>query len=142
MTLPGYRRVADLAWCAPEHAWVLQFTLRVPVPPEEISDATIPEVTAWVTLIAPEYPHGRLVTFPADHGGITGTYPHQKPNLPPQSGRWWRQGEICVTTPYASYGRAGYDVEPRAGFGAPHLASDSCVGVGRRRSPRGPSKSR
>jgi hypothetical protein len=112
--VPGYRRVTDLSWRTAECMWKLHFTLAVPLPPEAVVDHTVPEMTAWVALIAPEYPHGRIEIYPAALGGITETYPHQKPNLPPLDGRSWRRGDICVTTPFAILQREGYDTEPRA----------------------------
>ena len=112
--VPGYRRTSELVWHADDRMWALHFTLRVPVPPEEIKAPDLPEVTAWVARFAAEYPHGRIEIFPAADGGIADTYPHQKPNLAPQDGRPWRRGELCVTTPFAAFARAGYDTEPRA----------------------------
>jgi hypothetical protein len=111
--VPGYQRIADVVWRPTERMWALHFALTVPIPPDDVVDPSVPETTAWIALIAPEYPRGRIEVFPAAVGGITETYPHQKPNLAPLDGRPYRRGDVCVTTPFASLQREGYDTEPR-----------------------------
>lgn len=110
--VPGYERLADLAWRGDVGRWALHFRLHVPVPLDDVRDPNVPETTDWYALIAHEYPWGEIKIVPAADRGLVDTYAHQKANLPPRKGRPWRQGEICVITPAASFGRLVLDREP------------------------------
>lgn len=110
--VPGYERLADLEWHSGR--WTLHFRLRVPVPTEEIRVESVPEITDWYALIAPEYPAGEIKIYPAAEGGLQQTYPHQAANRPPLLGERWRQGDVCVATPARGFGRFVLDSEPHA----------------------------
>jgi hypothetical protein len=91
---------------------VLHFRLYVSIPAAEVRDESVPEVTDWYALIAPEYPAGAIKVYPAAVGGLQQTYPHQAANRPPQPGEMWRQGDVCVATPARGFGRFVLDAEP------------------------------
>lgn len=111
--VPGYELRTDLAWHARTKRWLLHFRLHVPVPASEVRDWSVPEVTDWYALIAPEYPAGEIKIYPAVIGGLELTYPHQSPNRPPRQGEVWRQGDVCVATPARGFGRFVLDTEWR-----------------------------
>jgi hypothetical protein len=111
-SVAGYQLLTDLTWVEDIDLWALKFRITVPVEAGDVRDTMFPESTDWFALVDARYPAGKIVIFPAAELGISGTYPHQKRNLEPIAGLPWRQGEICVTTPFASYGRKALDEEP------------------------------
>lgn len=74
--------------------WALSCTLSVDVP----ADSPVPATTSWWVQVAPTYPAGRLELYPANHGGITQTFPHQSFNGEGRSELPWRSGNLCLRT--------------------------------------------
>ena len=106
--LPGLTLLGDLQPEAEGAAWLLPCRLRVAVPPA----SPIAAVSDWYLRVAAEYPFGAVGFYPAMEGGITGTFPHQVPNLPPQGQQRYRQGLLCLSRNTAALRLRAEEAEP------------------------------
>lgn len=72
----------------------------------------VPEKTRWYAVVSTNYPYGKIQFYPAKHGGITATFPHQDLNAETEKHLPWRDGDICVYMPDAALGRKGNNLDP------------------------------
>jgi len=100
----GLRRVRLLASCEVEDAprfdaatkgWIVSLWLRI-----EQAGAFVGTRTKWCVLIDEMYPYGRIAFYPAVEGGLTSTFPHQDRNTFDGEHQGWRQGKLCLDTPF------------------------------------------
>lgn len=88
--------------------------LRIDLTPDNLGTVyPVPATTPWYVAVEPTYPGGLINLFPAADGGITETYWHQLPNLPPLPGRPYRRGKMCVATDSEGNLRNNREVERR-----------------------------
>lgn len=97
-------------WHRGLEGWLLQIDLT---PADLGTTFPIPATTPWYVLADPIYPDGKISILPAAEGGITETYWHQIPNLPPSRGRPYRGGKLCVATDSEGNLRNNREAEPR-----------------------------
>lgn len=81
--------------------WVVTITLRRDPGAEFVGAAT-----RWCVLLDNDYPFGRISFYPAAKGGMTATFPHQSQNVLGQARRDWREGRLCLDTPFGGERRA------------------------------------
>ena len=105
--IAGYRLLDDLTWQDDARSWFLRCRLTV-----NSSDGLLPSATDWCVVVEDRDPGGVVSIYPAAHGGITETFPHQLHNNPPEGNRPWRTGKICTTTPGSILGRLAQNEEP------------------------------
>ncbi|WP_437601098.1 HesA/MoeB/ThiF family protein [Sorangium sp. So ce590] len=75
--------------------WVVRLVLRRDAGAEFVAAAT-----RWCVLLDDTYPFGRVSFYPASEGGLTATFPHQSRNAPGRDRRAWRDGRLCLDTPF------------------------------------------
>lgn len=103
--------VGDLEWEEGLARWVARVELDIPGLPES---EFVPRQSDWYVHIDPTYPVGKVRIYPAENGGIIGTFPHQLFNA--SQGRPWTKGEVCVA-------RTGWMLNERGLAEAPDDAS-------------------
>lgn len=106
-SVPEYELLEDLRWCERIGMWQLHFRLAIDLP----DNPYVAPVTDWYAVISPTYPYGSIKVFPANSGGVTHTFPHQKHNRIGEKNPW-RTGELCLNTSLRSFSRRDYDTEP------------------------------
>jgi len=102
-----YRILNDFTWHYSLGKWVLHFQLVCNI----LGHDNIPAASTWYAIVSPSYPLGEIKISPAQSGGITKTFQHQKYNGE-QKGLPWRKGEVCVNTSLLRWGRKDYTEEP------------------------------
>ena len=98
----------DLTWDPNVGFWLLHGSITVDV---NANDFVLPS-TDWYVKMSPEYPWGSVIFYPAVHGGLRHTFPHQNYNGGDPGDSLWRQGRLCVDTSVRVLGRPAYDIEP------------------------------
>jgi hypothetical protein len=100
----GLRGLSSIAACSVEadprfdvrvKQWVVEIVLR-----QEFGAEFIGVSTRWCVLLDASYPFGRISFHPAAEGGITATFPHQSRNTPSHERHGWREGRLCLDTPF------------------------------------------
>lgn len=87
--------------------WAFAFTVDV----GDTKSEFVPRHTEWFVVAGDHYPEGAIDVFPARQGGISATFPHQRPNLVDEA-LPWRSGKLCLDDPTARFGRATQEREP------------------------------
>jgi hypothetical protein len=87
--------------------WVLFLSLRL-----DAEALFISATTRWCALIDEAYPFGDIAIHPATEGGITATFPHQLPNRLSKDGHAWRDGKLCLDSPFGRDGRLAFGRDP------------------------------
>lgn len=75
--------------------WVVTFSIR-----RSAGARFIATMTRWCALIDTSYPLGDVAIHPASDRGITATFPHQSRNTPNTPPRTWRNGKLCLDSPF------------------------------------------
>lgn len=73
----------------------------------------VPNPSHWYVLVERDFPWGSVAVYPAKHGGIAGTYHHQKHNGAGAAEIPWRDGDVCVKERGYTLGRAAPDPDPK-----------------------------
>ncbi|MBW7876636.1 MAG: ThiF family adenylyltransferase [Candidatus Cloacimonetes bacterium] len=89
------RVLADWHFVSELQQWCLELELR-----REIRSDYISEKTNWFVLVDSGYPFGEIEFYPAVEGGIQATFPHQIRNDYKEKKSRWREGKLCLDTPY------------------------------------------
>jgi hypothetical protein len=112
----GLRGAGGIAACVVEdgptfHAelkkWVISFSLR-----RNAGARFIGPTTQWCALIDEDYPFGDIAIHPATEGGITATFAHQSQNTPSKNQQAWRDGKLCLDSPFGGERRLALVRDP------------------------------
>lgn len=88
--LDGVSIPGDWRWDDSVERWCLCVVVEINEPAE------ISRVTKWEVLVQDEYPKGSVSVYPALHGGIESTFPHQTNNGLNPKGQFARSGKLCL----------------------------------------------
>ncbi len=75
--------------------WIVVIWLQI-----ERAGTFVSTLTKWCVLIDETYPYGGIGFYPAAEGGITSTFPHQARNILDGKEKGWRQGKLCLDSPF------------------------------------------
>jgi len=75
--------------------WVVPVALEIGT-----SGQFVPRRSLWKILVDDTYPFGRVDFYPSANGGIGATFPHQDRNTRGPDGRAWREGKLCLDSPF------------------------------------------
>jgi hypothetical protein len=62
----------------------------------------IPKRSEWKVLVNENYPYGSVGFYPSFENSITATFPHQERNDRGPATRRWRDGKLCLDSPFRS----------------------------------------
>lgn len=102
----GLRSLCAIAACSVEDGpkfdeqtkqWTVTFSIR-----RSTGARFVGATTRWCALIDASYPFGDVAIHPATEGGMTATFPHQSRNTPSTTRRPWREGKLCLDSPFGS----------------------------------------
>lgn len=75
--------------------WVITLILEI-----DSGKEFVPKRSLWKVLVEESYPFGRVAFYPSADGGITATFPHQERNSRGPKARAWRDGKLCLDSPF------------------------------------------
>lgn len=104
----GCQIVRDLRWFG--RLWALHLRLT---PPRLPPTAHVPSSTDWFLTVEEDYPSGIIGLYPAEEGGLTTTFWHQRSNIEGTGNEPWRRGNICTESLGCRLHRLGLEQEPR-----------------------------
>jgi len=100
----GLRGLRNVAACVIEdrpsfHAasnqWLVAFAIQ-----RDAGVRFIGATTRWCARIDASYPFGDVAIHPAVEGGMTATFPHQSRNTSSNASQPWRDGKLCLDSPF------------------------------------------
>jgi len=100
----GLRGLRSVAACAVEYGprlhatskrWTIAFSIQ-----RNAGARYLGAITRWCALIDASYPFGDVAIHPATEGGIMATFPHQLRNTPSNPPQPWREGKLCLDSPF------------------------------------------
>lgn len=92
--LDGIAVTREFAWDPVARQWILTLDIEI----ESSQNSDVPRVTSWFLIVDQSYPLGLIKLYPALHGAIEVTFPHQDHNGA-KDGVPFRRGGLCLEAP-------------------------------------------
>lgn len=94
--ITGLDIVEDIKWDEETRRWYILVKIHISKP----LNTSIMEETMWYIVLQDDYPEGEVNVYPAIVGGIENTFNHQSNNGLLCSNKLWRNGKLCLKSPY------------------------------------------